>query len=108
MFLGFFSTTRSGYALANGLFYGGGLKQLWIQAVSAGSVLAYSFVIALILGLIIEKTIGFRVSEEAEAGGIDLAEHAETAYEFSGFATPGSGMGTISSGVHLPGEKVDA
>jgi Amt family ammonium transporter len=108
LFLGFFSTTRSGYALVNGLFYGGGLKQLWIQAVSAGSVLAYSFVIALILGLVIEKTIGFRVSQEAEAGGIDLAEHAETAYEFSGFATPGSGMGTISSGVHLPGEKVDA
>jgi Amt family ammonium transporter len=109
LFLGFFSTTHSHYAAANGLFYGGGLKQLWIQAVSAGSVLAYSFTIAFILGWIIEKTIGFRISEEAEMGGIDLAEHAETAYEFSGFATPGSGMGTISSGgVHLPGTKVDA
>jgi Amt family ammonium transporter len=109
LFVGFFGTSRSGYSgSVQTLFYGGGWKQLWIQTVSAGSVLVYSFTIALILGLIIEKTIGFRISEESEAGGIDLAEHAETAYEFSGFATPGSGMGTISSGVHLPGEKVDA
>jgi ammonium transporter, Amt family len=108
LFVGFFGTVRSGIGV-NALFYGGGFKQLWIQAVSAGSVLAYSFTIALILGLIIEKTIGFRISDDAESGGIDLAEHAEAAYEFSGFGGTGSGVGTLSSGpVHLPGEKVDA
>jgi Amt family ammonium transporter len=35
----------------------------------------------LIIGFIINKTIGFRVSQEAEITGIDLAEHRETAYE---------------------------
>jgi Amt family ammonium transporter len=108
LFVGFFGTASAGIGV-DALFYGGGLKQLWIQAVSAGSVLAYSFTVALILGLIIEKTIGFRIDEEAEASGIDLAEHAETAYEFSGFGATGSGVGTLSSGsVHVPGEKVDA
>jgi Amt family ammonium transporter len=109
LYIGFFSTVHSHYALTNGLFYGGGLTQLKIQAASVAVVLTYSFTIALILGYIIEKTIGFRISEEAEASGIDLAEHAETAYEFSGFGATGSGVGMLSSGsVHIPGEKVEA
>jgi Amt family ammonium transporter len=65
----------------NGLFYGGGLHQLGIQAIGAGSVLAYSFIIATILGLIIKKTMGFRITPDAEVAGIDRAEHAESAYE---------------------------
>jgi Amt family ammonium transporter len=44
----------------------------------------YSFVGAYIIGWIINKTIGFRVSAEAEVAGIDEAEHAESAYEFTG------------------------
>ena len=44
-------------------------------------MLAYSFFVTLILGYVINKTIGFRVSQEAEINGIDLAEHRETAYE---------------------------
>jgi ammonium transporter, Amt family len=107
LFLGFFSTTRSGYATVDGWFYGGGPKQLGIQAISAGAVLAYSFTIALILGLIIEKTIGFRIDKEAEINGIDLSEHAETAYEFSGFGG-GSGGGSLISPSVSTGEKVDA
>jgi Amt family ammonium transporter len=46
-------------------------------------VLIYSFVVTYILGTIVKKTIGFRVSEDDERAGIDLAEHAETAYDFS-------------------------
>jgi Amt family ammonium transporter len=68
----------------NGLFHGGGWNQLWRQAVAAGSVMVYSFVLAFIIGWIINKTIGFRVTAEAEVTGIDEAEHAETAYEFAG------------------------
>ncbi len=30
--------------------------------------------------LVLKATIGVRVSEETEAAGLDLAEHAETAY----------------------------
>ena len=37
---------------------------------------------AWILGKIIDKTMGFRVSEEDEITGVDLTQHAETAYDF--------------------------
>jgi Amt family ammonium transporter len=37
-----------------------------------------------IIGVGIHKTIGFRVSHEDEVAGVDLTEHAETAYEFGG------------------------
>ena len=65
----------------NGLFYGGGLDQLWRQGVAAGAVLLYSFVVAGLIGLVISKTIGFRISKEAEMEGIDTSLHAETAYD---------------------------
>ncbi|MDT7711022.1 MAG: ammonium transporter, Amt family [Pseudonocardiales bacterium] len=77
-----------------GLFYGGGLTQLGRQAAAAGAVLAYSFLVALVLGLIIKYTIGFRVSEEAEMIGLDETEHAETAYDFS---ILGGGSGIASA-----------
>jgi Amt family ammonium transporter len=67
----------------DGLFYGGGLDQLWRQAVGAFAVLGFSFVVTMVIGWIIQKTIGFRIDEEAEVAGIDSAEHAETAYDFA-------------------------
>jgi Amt family ammonium transporter len=66
-----------------GLFYGGGFDQLWRQAVGAFAVLAYSFIVTTILALILKYTIGLRLGEEDEVNGIDEAEHAETAYDFS-------------------------
>lgn len=66
----------------NGLFYGGGLDQLWRQAVAAAVVLVYSFVIAYLIGIIIHKTMGARIDEDAEVSpGIDQTVHAEGAYE---------------------------
>ncbi len=76
-----------------GLFYGGGWGLLGTQALGAFSVLAYSFIVTLILGSLLEKTIGFRVSRDAELEGIDLTEHAETAYEFEGSTGGGFGGG---------------
>ncbi|WP_308194438.1 ammonium transporter [Pseudonocardia kujensis] len=67
----------------NGLFYGGGFLQLGRQALAAGAVLLYSFVVATVLGLVIKATLGFRVDEESEATGVDEAEHAETGYDYS-------------------------
>ena len=46
-------------------------------------VMAYSFVVTLILGYIIDKTIGFRVKPESEIAGIDLSELSESAYEMA-------------------------
>jgi Amt family ammonium transporter len=69
---------------AKGLVYGGGFELLGKQAIGAFSVLAYSLVVTLILGFVLSKTLGFRVSRDTELEGIDLVEHAESAYEFEG------------------------
>jgi ammonia channel protein AmtB len=66
---------------ANGLLHGGGLAQLGRQAVAAGSVGAYSFVLTWLLGTVLDRTIGFRAQADQGISGPDLALHAETAYE---------------------------
>ena len=66
-----------------GLFNGGGSDQLIKQLIGAGAVLAYSFIATLIIGKIVDATIGFRISGDQEVAGIDLAVHAERAYELS-------------------------
>ncbi|MFI6043294.1 ammonium transporter [Nocardia sp. NPDC051321] len=63
-----------------GLFFGGGFAQLGKQLVGVLVVAAYAFVVTFVLGKIIDRTIGFRVSQEDETAGIDFALHAETAY----------------------------
>jgi len=65
----------------NGLFYGGGFDQLITQAIVAAIVVVFSFVVTLLIGYVLKKTMGLRVTEEIEVAGIDLAEHGETAYE---------------------------
>ncbi|QRY41143.1 ammonium transporter [Microbacterium hominis] len=73
LFLGFFAT-------GTGLFLGGNAEQLILQAIAAVTVLVFSFVVAYVLGFIIEKTIGFRVKNEDEVAGIDTAVHGEEGY----------------------------
>jgi len=75
-----------------GLFNGGGTDQLVKQVIGVGAVLAYSFIATLIIGKIIDLTIGFRISRDEEVAGIDLAIHAERAYELTD-NTQGSVLG---------------
>src|SRR3954452_380866 len=84
LLIGFFGTTSVNALGADGLFYGGGFTQLGRQALAAGAVLAYSFVLSFIIGFAIKKAGGFRVSAEDEISGIDEAQHAESAYDFTG------------------------
>lgn len=65
-----------------GAAFGFGFHQLAMQALGAAAVLVYSFVLALVIGFIIEKTIGFRVKAEDEIAGIDTVVHGEDAYAF--------------------------
>ena len=67
-----------------GLFYGHGARSLVVQVVIALAAIIVSGLVTLVLGLAIKATLGWRVSEEAEIGGIDLAEHSEAAYETIG------------------------
>ncbi|WP_328443249.1 MULTISPECIES: ammonium transporter [unclassified Amycolatopsis] len=90
LLIGFFGTTSVNSLGADGLFYGGGFTQLGRQAAAAGAVLVYSFVLTFIIGFAIKKAGGFRVSVEDEVGGIDEAQHAESAYDFTGLSGGGS------------------
>jgi Amt family ammonium transporter len=65
----------------DGLFYGGGADQLWRQLLGGGAVLVYAFVVSGIIGIVVDRTMGFRIDEEHEVSGIDLVVHAETAYD---------------------------
>ncbi|MFV0405790.1 MAG: ammonium transporter [Propioniciclava sp.] len=80
--VGLFAAPESPAGVA-GLFYGGGVDQLWRQFVGAVAVLVYSFVISWILGMIIHKTVGFRITKAEELAGVDLGEHSEVGYDFS-------------------------
>ena len=71
---------------ANGVFYHGGWTLMGHQALAVVAVVAYSFIVTYVLAQIIDKTIGLRVSEEDEAAGLDLSQHAETAYESATFS----------------------
>lgn len=90
--IGFFGTHVVNSVGIDGIFYGGGAGLLGKQAFGALFVLAYSFIATLIIGFIINKTIGFRVTRDAEVEGIDLNEHAESAYEMAGSSRGGSSI----------------
>jgi Amt family ammonium transporter len=69
-----------------GLFYGGGATQLLTQIIVAVAAIVFSGLATFVIALILKATLGWRVSEDAEVGGIDLAVHGETAYETLGGA----------------------
>jgi Amt family ammonium transporter len=66
-----------------GLFNGGGTSHLGNQAIGVLAVFSYSFILTLIIGKIVDLEMGFRVSEDEEISGIDLAVHAERGYELT-------------------------
>lgn len=70
------------FATETGLFYGGGVKQLVVQIVIAAAATLFTAVMTAIIALAL-KPLGWRVTEEDEATGIDETEHAETAYELA-------------------------
>jgi Amt family ammonium transporter len=88
--IGVFGTKVVNSIGLDGLLYGGGTDLLIKQAWGVGVVAGYSFVATLLIGYGIEKTIGFRIKAEKEVEGIDLNEHAESAYEMSGSSRGGS------------------
>lgn len=77
--VGLFATeTAPGFAVAGieeGLFYGGGFHQLWLQCVGIVSVAVWAAVTITITFAVIKATIGLRVSEEEEILGLDSTEH---------------------------------
>ena len=91
-----------GVAGRAGLLLGGGGGLLADQAVAAVAVMAYSFVVALVLALAIRAVMGLRVSEEDEITGIDQTVHAESGYELTGIGAGGGSLLPTASGAVRP------
>ena len=78
---GAFGTLMVGlFATETGLFYGGGLSQLWSQLVGVVSVFIFVTVAAGALFYGIKATIGLRVPPEEEIEGLDVVEHGAPGY----------------------------
>lgn len=71
------------FATDGGLFFGGGIKLLGVQALGVVTAFAWAFGLGMILFNTIKHTIGLRVSAEEELRGLDIGEHGMEAY--SGF-----------------------
>ncbi len=100
LLIGFFATTEVNELGKDGLLYGGGWGLLGTQAIGAFAVMGYSFIVTLILAFIIKATIGLRISRDDELSGIDVAAHAESAYELGDSGGGGvlAGAGRSSHG----------
>ncbi len=68
------------FATDGGLFYGGGLSLLGVQATGVLAVAAWTLATTFILFKTIKSTIGLRVDKRDEELGLDHGEHATEAY----------------------------
>lgn len=77
--VGLFATSSApGFELAGieeGLFYGGGFKQLGLQFIGMFVTMAWTVVTITIVFFVLKKTIGLRVTREEETVGLDSVEH---------------------------------
>jgi Amt family ammonium transporter len=78
---GLFASKAINAAGNNGLFFGNP-SLIGIQAISVVSAWIYSFGVTLIILKVLDWTMGLRVSEEHEIGGLDLSQHGEVGYSF--------------------------
>jgi Amt family ammonium transporter len=72
---GIFATAAIGGV--DGLIYGN-TDQFLIQLLDASVAMIYAFVMTYILAVIIDKTMGLRVTEEEEYVGLDISQHGES------------------------------
>jgi Amt family ammonium transporter len=78
--VGLFAIPDNFGGIPAGLFYGGDLSQLGIQAIGVAAVAAWTFACGYILFTVINKTVGLRVSEKEETAGLDIYEHGSESY----------------------------
>lgn len=72
-----------GFGSMSGLFYGGGIKPLLIQALGVVVIMLWALFAGFVVFKLANKVFGIRVSEEEELKGLDISEHGMEAY--SGF-----------------------
>ena len=78
---GVFCTKAVNPAVANeGLAYGGGFTQVWIQIISVAGTVAIAVVGTSVILYALKFTMGLRPSEKVEQEGLDINEHGEESY----------------------------
>jgi len=96
-------------APVEGLFYGGGTKQLFVQILGSAVVTVSVFAVGMLVMYAVKAMGILRVSEEVELGGIDIHEHGAPAYHpefaYMGHSAIPSGGGTPAP---LPGAPKSA
>ena len=110
---GLFAT---GVTTEAGLFYGGGVHLLAVQAAGVVSVAVYVAVVITIVFMAIKYTIGLRADAEDEIAGLDVSEHGLlTAYAgfamqpdiaAEGEAVPAAVTGEVPAAEAIPVKKV--
>jgi ammonium transporter, Amt family len=104
--VGLFATVDTNPLGADGLFYGGGWSLLGKQALAVVSVIAYTFVMTMIIAFVVNLVIKMRVPAEVEDEGLDYALHGETAYEFSTLGgSPSIGSKPMSGSERAPAHR---
>jgi ammonium transporter, Amt family len=76
---GVFATRMVNAAGADGWAFGN-IRQLGIQALGVGAVMAYAAVVTFGLVKLLDLVMGLRVRDEEEAIGLDNTQHKESAY----------------------------
>lgn len=87
------------FAIDGGLFYGGGVHMLAIQCLGVVCVILWVVVTMTIVFLLIDKTLGLRVSEKEEVEGLDSTEHGLVS-AYADFTIPTvmtNGMASLAS-----------
>ncbi|MBX6377891.1 MAG: ammonium transporter [Clostridia bacterium] len=65
---------------SNGLFFGGGFHQLWVQIVGIVAVAAWTLALSFLSFAVLKAVMGLRVTPDEEVRGLDLEEHGGSAY----------------------------
>ena len=78
---GLFASKAINAAGNDGLFFGNP-SLVGIQVLSVVAAWIYSFVVTLIILKVLDWTMGLRISEEHEIGGLDISQHGEAGYSF--------------------------
>jgi ammonium transporter, Amt family len=89
LLLGLFADSAINPAAVDGALLGGGLTLLGKQAVAVAATIVWSGGISFVLAKVISMTIGLRAQPDEETQGLDLTQHAETAYSFGEFGSMG-------------------
>ncbi len=76
---GFFASKLINAAGSDGLFFGNA-HQLFVQCLSILAAGVYAFAVTGVLLVVINKTVGLRISHEEELVGLDLTQHEESGY----------------------------